>query len=79
MVAATASSKTAPQSYTQRPAGGKAQRQCVINHNDDIFIRTSWADAAVALAQIEKVRDVTSGLQPGVRVPPEIQKKSVKH
>ncbi|KAJ9592340.1 hypothetical protein L9F63_001109, partial [Diploptera punctata] len=23
-------------------------------HNDDIFIRTSWADASVALAQIDK-------------------------
>ncbi|XP_023725439.1 protein patched [Cryptotermes secundus] len=54
MVAATASSRTPPLSYTQRPAGAKTLRQCATNHNDDIFIRTSWADAAVALAQIEK-------------------------
>jgi hypothetical protein len=55
MVAATASSRTLSLSSSQRPAGGKTQQQSASNHNDDIFIRTSWADAAEALAQIDKV------------------------
>lgn len=54
MVAATASSKSPPLTHTYTPACSKAQQQRTTNHNDDIFIRTSWADAAVALAQIDK-------------------------
>jgi len=55
MVAATASSKSPSLSHTYTPACSKTQQQRTTNHNDDIFIRTSWADAAVALAQIDKV------------------------
>lgn len=55
MLAATVSSKAPSVSSSERPAGGKTQQPSASNHCDDIFIRTSWADAAVALAQIDKV------------------------
>jgi hypothetical protein len=70
MVAATASSRTPPSlwSSSQGPAGGKTRQQYTTNYNDDIFIRTSWADAAVALAQIDKVGSTNIVWQMGVEI-----------